>query len=289
MTDHQLARATAEKCASLTTLPNHYATEFTALILASYHERDRAATAMGGETPRVDAEPKYTRELNDSDYVTVHFARTLEQELNEARSIYLNKADQLASENARAELAESELKAALRGQKTLCDNLESITTDLTALQESNREVVKEWQERNAQQLAACDCAAMMDTAETHEKNKSVVRGNPFWSPAYVSVMRRTAECITLRTRLALADDLAKALEDAKYWSGVARGTLEGNSLSLPRDDERIEKSIPLLNATDATINGLRLLEQRVAEALRRWTAPQAGTTSRPTATEGGKV
>lgn len=53
-------------------------------------------------------------------------------------------------------------------------------------------------ERNALQLAACDCAAMMDLAEPHESNKVVVRGNPAWSPAFDSVMRRTAECIELR-------------------------------------------------------------------------------------------
>lgn len=55
-------------------------------------------------------------------------------------------------------------------------------------------------ERNALQLAACDCAAMMDLAESHESNKVVVRGNPAWSPAFDSVMRRTAECIELRAR-----------------------------------------------------------------------------------------
>lgn len=56
-------------------------------------------------------------------------------------------------------------------------------------------------EHKAQQLAACDAAAMMDTAETHEKNKTVTRDNPFWSPAFESVMRRTAECIALRAEV----------------------------------------------------------------------------------------
>ncbi len=67
--------------------------------------------------------------------------------------------------------------------------------------------LRKLQELNAQQLAACDCAAMRDTPETHEGNKTVQRGNPFWSPAFESVMRRTAECIELRARLAASDEV----------------------------------------------------------------------------------
>lgn len=93
--DHQLARATAEKIASDLSphpLPN-MTTAWAALILASYHERDRAATAMGGETLRTDTRlvkiPSST--INDNpvildlvgigNVVPVDFARTLEREL----------------------------------------------------------------------------------------------------------------------------------------------------------------------------------------------------------------
>lgn len=62
------------------------------------------------------------------------------------------------------------------------------------------------------QLAACDCAAIMDTAETHAQNKTVTRDNPSWSPAFESVMRRTAECIQLR-----ADNARlRALKEADF-------------------------------------------------------------------------
>lgn len=61
--------------------------------------------------------------------------------------------------------------------------------------------IGELQHENAQKLAACDCAAMMDTPESHEKNKSIARDNPFWSPAFDSVMRRTGECIQLRAEV----------------------------------------------------------------------------------------
>ena len=84
-------------------------------------------------------------------------------------------------------------------------------------------------ELNAQQLAACDCAAMLDTAETHEGNKTVQRGNPFWSEAFESVMRRTAECIKLRAEVeSLREDKARlvtaliiarqVLVDCQSWS-----------------------------------------------------------------------
>ena len=52
-------------------------------------------------------------------------------------------------------------------------------------------------ERVGQHLAACSCAAIMDTPESHAKAK-IEHDNPFWSPAYEDVMRRTAECIRLR-------------------------------------------------------------------------------------------
>lgn len=56
----------------------------------------------------------------------------------------------------------------------------------------------EAREQSGLKLAACECAAIMDTAETHAQNKTVTRDNPSWSPAFESVMRRTAECIQLR-------------------------------------------------------------------------------------------
>jgi hypothetical protein len=75
-------------------------------------------------------------------------------------------------------------------------------------------------EEMALKLAACDCAAMMDLPESHESNKVVVRGNPAWSPAFESVMRRTAECIALRAQLATAQAKIAALEtqlEAHAW------------------------------------------------------------------------
>lgn len=66
-------------------------------------------------------------------------------------------------------------------------------------------------EQHGLQLAACDCAAMMDTEETHAQNNTVTRDNPSWSHAFESVMRRTAECIKLRTELAAARELMQQL------------------------------------------------------------------------------
>jgi hypothetical protein len=85
--------------------------------------------------------------------------------------------------------------------RTLERQRDEARRQLTTQREAHEREIKVWQERNAQQLAACDCAAMMDTPETHEKNKVVTRDNPFWSPAFESVMRRTAECIKLRQEL----------------------------------------------------------------------------------------
>lgn len=56
-------------------------------------------------------------------------------------------------------------------------------------------------ELQAQKLAACSCAAIMDTPETHDQNKDMKPDNPFWSPAFDDVMRRTGECIKLRRAL----------------------------------------------------------------------------------------
>jgi hypothetical protein len=61
-------------------------------------------------------------------------------------------------------------------------------------------------ERSAQQLAACDVAAISDTVDTFAKSECP-KDSPFWSPAYESVRRRTVECIKLRAdnaRLAAA-------------------------------------------------------------------------------------
>jgi hypothetical protein len=80
--------------------------------------------------------------------------------------------------------------------------------------------IESLQEQRGMQLAACDCAATMDTKETHEGNKTVTRGNPYWSPAFESVMRRTAECIKLRAdNEALRETLDYALN---AWVEVQR-------------------------------------------------------------------
>lgn len=188
--DHQLARATAEKIRAL--LPTGYHTtragndKLSEIILASYHERDRAATAMGGETPRVEAEIARVgwHGLDAGKWVTSAFARTLERELNGAYE-----------EWKKCEKSEDDLQRAL-----------------TALQESNRDVV-----------------AQLANRDVHD--------------AYV-----VAEVKQLRDRLALADDLAKALEDLKDDAET-------------RDNEMLNHSIPRAN-----------------DILSRWTAPQAGTT-----------
>lgn len=83
-----------------------------------------------------------------------------------------------------------------------CALAESSVAALRKERDQLRAEVRKRQEQIGQQLAACDCAAMMDTPETHEKNKTVTRENPFWSNAFESVMRRTAECIALRAELA---------------------------------------------------------------------------------------
>lgn len=75
---------------------------------------------------------------------------------------------------------------------------DSLIHDLSLVLIENRAI----REGAALQLAACDCAAMMDTAETHAQNYTVKQGNPSWSPAFDSVMRRTAECIKLRAEVA---------------------------------------------------------------------------------------
>lgn len=85
---------------------------------------------------------------------------------------------------------------------------------LIAERDQLRAEVRKLQEQIGQQLAACDCAAMMDTPETHEKNKTVTRENPFWSPAFESVMRRTAECIALRAEV---ERLKKDNMDFAQW------------------------------------------------------------------------
>jgi hypothetical protein len=53
------------------------------------------------------------------------------------------------------------------------------------------------QEEIGLKLAACSCAALMDTERTHPDAK-IDRDNPAWSAAYEDVMRRTEECMHLR-------------------------------------------------------------------------------------------
>jgi hypothetical protein len=78
------------------------------------------------------------------------------------------------------------------------DDLRDTIDALTAERDALRSDVLALQEQRAQQLAACDCAALLDTPESHATAR-IERDNPFWSPAYESVMRRTSECISLRT------------------------------------------------------------------------------------------
>jgi hypothetical protein len=67
--------------------------------------------------------------------------------------------------------------------------------------------INQLQEELGLKLAACSCAAIMDTPETHEQNKSVTRESPAWTPAFEAVMRRTAECIELRSKVGSKESL----------------------------------------------------------------------------------
>ena len=106
-----------------------------------------------------------------------------------------------------------------------------------------RAEVLKLQEQIGQQLAACDCAAMMDTPETHEKNKTVTRENPFWSNAFESVMRRTAECIALRAEVAqleknctdIYDLMKKAEAETQFFATI--------NASLNIEVERLNASV----------------------------------------------
>lgn len=62
-------------------------------------------------------------------------------------------------------------------------------------------------------LAACDCAAMMDTEDTFAQNNIINRDNDCWTPAFESVMRRTKETIDLRKECA---ELKAQLENRKF-------------------------------------------------------------------------
>ena len=94
-------------------------------------------------------------------------------------------------------IADSEA-AAVAGQNAVIAEWLNRAATVSAERDQLRVEVRKLQEQIGQQLAACDCAATMDTPETHEQNKTVTRENPFWSNAFGSVMRRTFECIALR-------------------------------------------------------------------------------------------
>lgn len=81
--------------------------------------------------------------------------------------------------------------------------IEGVKHELAAVK-AERDALRE---QIGQKLSACSCAAIMDTPETHEQAK-IERDNPFWSPAYEDVMRRTGECIQLRADIAFLADRA---------------------------------------------------------------------------------
>ena len=130
------------------------------------------------------------------------------------------------------------LKFVLTENTRLCTEVERLKEDVTrettlcdsACIEASRlhAEVATLQEQIGQQLAACDCAATMDTAETHEKNKIVTRDNPFWSPAFESVMHRTSECISLRAEV---EALKQSIESGQR---VLREDAERNAARAER-------------------------------------------------------
>lgn len=132
--------------------------------------------------------------------------------------------------------------------KELREPGEKLMAELAAL----RAKVSGLQEQGALQLAACDCAAMLDTANTHEQNKTVVRGNPAWSPAFDSVMRRTAEIIALRARVReLEQDKARLLSELK-------GIVESETACGCTPVCHCNDNVPALMAwKEATIEGVR--------------------------------
>lgn len=212
MTDHQLAHSTAEKIAIAYIVPPDKAqdwedirTNLTQIILAHDHERDRAATAMGGETPRTDAEAEWTDIPNAFEAVGADFARSLERELNVTRESW-----------RQSEKAEDNLRRAL-----------------TALQESNREVVAE--------------------------NAVLKRANSI----YVREGLQSAGIILdLRARLAVADEMAKALERVVY-------VVNSAGVSHLATGVQIGEISWFHKMTDAM--------KDAEDSLSRWTAPQAGT------------
>lgn len=113
-----------------------------------------------------------------------------------------------------------------------------------------RAEIRRVNEESAQQLAACDCAARMDTAETHAQNKTLTRDNPFWSPAFESVMRRTAECIELRAWK------ESVLEVESRWDCQAVGKLLGLTLGSeirPNIEPKIRELLAERNRLSAQV------------------------------------
>lgn len=110
------------------------------------------------------------------------------------------------------------------------------TAATLSIAEDARRELAEVNEHSGQQLAACSCAAILDTPETHEKAK-IDRENPFWSLAYEDVMRRTAECIELRSKLAEAN---RRLEVATKWQPIATAPKNGSTIIVawkPEDSD----------------------------------------------------
>lgn len=112
---------------------------------------------------------------------------------------------------------------------------DELAQEVSSLRTENERLTRErltLQEELGLKLAACDCAAIMDTEESHAKNKDVAPGNPSWSPAFDSVMRRTTECITLRTRLRELEGRVKELEVENASMGQHLGHLNAEKATI---------------------------------------------------------
>lgn len=266
--DHQLARSTAEKIRKLNEdIRGGYETteSVEALILASYRERDRAATAQHPLQSIIDGKrtpPAIDRAISDNLMALIEPAAT-------ARGGETPRVISVIWRGDRGEYGVS-IPDWDGGDVVSLDDYSTLQRALTALQESNREVVgqrDQWAE-----LYKGEC--MVRAGMTEKCNRAV------------------AEVVTLRARLALADEMAKK----QHEQIVAMRTTTTANL------ERWSQLESLVEMIDEEPTGFFIaceklpdegdvwkcftdfLDERIA---RRWTAPQAGTTSRPTATEGG--
>jgi hypothetical protein len=143
-------------------------------------------------TPLTNAEIE-RHDGEDSFQHYIDFARSLERKLAE-----------LEAENAALREFKTDMEDAFKN--IMAENCKDDRVHCTCVP-TLRQKVKELEELLGQKLAACSCAAIMDTKETHSKAK-IEKDNPFWSPAYEDVMKRTSECIALRARVAELETMA---------------------------------------------------------------------------------